>query len=117
MLSRLLASKTTVPMLLGGALASFDLNHLASAVLAAGWAHVVSALHAATLAARNQCWCRNEVVASSIALASAADSLFRKSTHGLELLYCRFMRLWLRISPPRRFTVVRSYCSSLSSNC
>lgn len=67
--------------LLGGALASLDLDHLATAVLAAGRAHVVRLLHAATFAARHQLWCGEEVMAASVALAMTTNFLFWKSTH------------------------------------
>ena len=81
MLSRLLASCTALPKLLGGALTSLDLDNLATTVLAAGGAHVVGTLHGTTLAAGNQLRRGDEVMSTSIALASAADSLLGKSTH------------------------------------
>lgn len=80
-LSRLFASRSSVPKLLGGALARLDLDNLATAVLAAGGAHVVGQLRRTAFAARLHLRCSDEVMSTSIALASAADSLLGKSTH------------------------------------
>lgn len=103
--------------LLGSALASFDLDDLAATVLATCRANVVRSLHGATLAARNQGWSREEVVSAAVALVGSANSLFWKGTHLEISCLCRTCGCWLRISPPRRRTVSRCYCSSSSSNC
>lgn len=67
--------------LLGGALARLDLNHLATTVLAAGWANVVSLLGCATFAARNQSRCSQEMMTAAVALAVTTNFLLWKSTH------------------------------------
>lgn len=72
---------TTIPDLLSGALSRFDLDNLATTVLAAGWANVVRLLHAATLTARHQRGRGEKVMATSVTLAMATDFLFWKSTH------------------------------------
>ncbi len=81
MLSRLFQFNCRYSSLFGGSLARFDLNHLATTVLAACRANVVRKLHRTALSARLNLRRRNEMVTAAIALTSAANALFGKSTH------------------------------------
>jgi hypothetical protein len=63
------------------ALALFDLDNLATTVLAAVRADVVSLLHVATALARHELRGSDEVMAAAVALVSLANSLFWKCTH------------------------------------
>lgn len=102
MISRLFLGPVPIRVLLGGALTRLDLHHLTTTIATAAWADMMSLLHLATLAARHQCWCGNEVMTAAIALVSAADSLFGKCTHRITPVSATMCGLLLRISPPRR---------------
>lgn len=68
-------------LVVGRALALFDVDHLATAVLTAGWADVVRQSHGAAVRAGDKLWCRDEVMAAAIALVGPANALLGKCTH------------------------------------
>lgn len=71
----------TVFLCLGSALSLFDLDDLATTVLAAAWADVMRLLHLAAAPARHELRGGDEVVTAAVALVGPADSLLWKCTH------------------------------------
>jgi hypothetical protein len=63
------------------ALALFNHDHLAAAVVAATGADVMRTLHLVTIAALDEVGCLEEDVAAAIALPVSADSLLWQRTH------------------------------------